>query len=927
MQRALREGLLLGLPSAGLAIAVMALDRPLHAGIRWAIPLGALGCLGATVGVLLGAGVFDDPPADPEDGGAVVPLRHVVGPLASWALACFGFVLAVAIAAAGAFPALTVPGLPFALRGATSLATIVVPAAFLGAVSATFRLGRALGFFPDGGEEDRPLLRREGFWLIATSAVLYLPMAGGHSLTDPWETHYGEVSREVLARSDWISTWWAQDGFFWSKPVLNFWIQALAMGALGVGYAPDAMLRGTPTPWPEWAVRVPVVLFAIVAQYTLYKGVATACGRRAGLLGGLVLAAMPQWAMLTHQTMADMPFVASMSAAMGLVLVGLHTDPEALCRVRHVQLGGGRTVSISAAQGLLALVLFATLPQIFYLASRNVELITRDGFGFHLRTDRYWTGSFGNCGLPGNEPCSLRIPAHRDAQPAWQALGWLGAVGLFLKVERDERRVARLAFLLAAFFAALSTLGKGPAGLALPVLCGLSYLAVSGRARRVLEMELAGGSLIVATIAAPWFVAMYQRHGMPFIDRLFFHDMWRRALSHVHDTNEGEDTSFRFYLWQLGYALFPFTTLVPASLAAWTRDPEGPSDERNARRDASVFLAFWLVFAFALFSAMLTKFHHYIFPALPPAAMLLGITLDRWLGDPPPRARRVGDEAWTFGALLGGMASVLIAGSLCSPGSFLGPASGSAHPLPALVVGVAGLAALWWGGRRLLARVSPDASAEGMTLAEACALVGAGIALFVVGRDLRSPAGSETPGQARLVQLFTYQYQRPWPSSLDFDGTLLAICVVLSVVLALAVWPRVRRFALVSFLAGSLVFSFWVVNVYFVSASPHWGQRELFEAYYRQRASPDEPVVAYQLNWKGENFYTSNHLPVFVSTGERFRGWISQQREKGVRTMYFVTEHRRMDNLHAELGLPRRFERITSESVNNKFGLARVTFD
>ena len=143
----------------------------------------------------------------------------------------------------------------------------------------------------------------------------------------------------------------------------------------------------------------------------------------------------------------------------------------------------------------------------------------------------------------------------------------------------------------------------------------------------------------------------------------------------------------------------------------------------------------------------------------------------------------------------------------------------------------------------------------------------------------------------------------------------------------LAFWPRIRRLALTTFVAGSLVFSFWVVNVYFVSASPHWGQRELFETYYRERRSPAEPVVAYQLNWKGENFYTGNHVPVFVSTGERFRIWISQQREKGVRTMYFVTEHRRMDNLHAELGQPRRFERLTDETLNNKFGLARVTFD
>ena len=38
----------------------------------------------------------------------------------------------------------------------------------------------------------RTLWRRHGFWLVVAASVLYLPMLGNHSLTDPWETHYGE---------------------------------------------------------------------------------------------------------------------------------------------------------------------------------------------------------------------------------------------------------------------------------------------------------------------------------------------------------------------------------------------------------------------------------------------------------------------------------------------------------------------------------------------------------------------------------------------------------------------------------------------------------------------------------------------------------------------------------------------------------------
>jgi 4-amino-4-deoxy-L-arabinose transferase-like glycosyltransferase len=106
----------------------------------------------------------------------------------------------------------------------------------------------------------------------------------------------------------------------------------------------------------------------------------------------------------------------------------------------------------------------------------------------------------------------------------------------------------------------------------------LAYIAVKGEVRTLFSMEIAGGLLIVLAVAMPWYVAMVSRHGMPFVDRLFFHDMWQRALGHVHDTNEGDDTSFRYYVWQLGYALFPFATLLPVSVLAWVREPaDGPA--------------------------------------------------------------------------------------------------------------------------------------------------------------------------------------------------------------------------------------------------------------------------------------------------------------------------------------------------------------
>ena len=47
--------------------------------------------------------------------------------------------------------------------------------------------------------------------------------------------------------------------------------------------------------------------------------------------------------------------------------------------------------------------------------------------------------------------------------------------------------------------------------------------------------------------------------------------MLKRALDHVHDTNTGDDVSIRYYVWQMGYGMWPWTGLVPAGLIWWAR--------------------------------------------------------------------------------------------------------------------------------------------------------------------------------------------------------------------------------------------------------------------------------------------------------------------------------------------------------------------
>jgi 4-amino-4-deoxy-L-arabinose transferase-like glycosyltransferase len=897
-----------------VAFLLMAVE----AQFRWGVPLGLLAIAGTTFGLLDLLGSFDDPD---ERVGARAALRDLARPLSGMAVALALTLVFIGLSAAGRMP--------------IGVAAVVIPLSFVGLIIATFQTGVALG--PWATDElglARPLHRRHGFWVVLTGTLLYLPMQGSYSLSDPWETHYGEVAREMLARNDWISTWWAQDGWFWSKPVLDFWMQGLAMGIFGVDYRPGQMLvsHGSGTPWPEWAVRMPVFILALVALYFLYKAVARVYGRRAGLLGALVLTTMPQWFLLAHQTITDMPLVATLSTGMSLLMIGIHTDPNKLVRAYEVSVFGKR-FRVSAYHLVFGVILMSALPQILYLCSRNAQfqwLPKTPGFRWHL--DEFWSGSKGNCGLPGNEACTPQKPALPQFQPALQGLMWTAILGVVLYLNWGERRVQRLCFLAAWYFAAVATMGKGPAGFGLPICVTFMYIAATRKWEKLLTLEILSGLLLIAAVALPWYVAMYVRHGQPFTDRLIFHDMYKRAMTHVHDTNEGDDVSFRFYIWQLGYALFPWTGLVPAGLVWWTRRRD---DAARGQGDVSVFLAMWFVFAFALFTAMLTKFHHYIFPAVPPAAMLTGIFLDRALGKGP--LAKNGETA-KYLAALGASALLIVYGAIrMFPGAISGfrPAEGGVRPpslwlaVPSMLAGIA----LAVGAVRLFGRATAAAAnrsvhterQENMILGSIG--VAAAVVVGLVGRDLAAKGDAgDTVGQARLMHLFTYNYRRLWPDSLDWSGVMAGFAVVATTLCLLLMIARIRRHVTVLLLATSLLWAVWGLDVYLVKAAPHWGQREVIEAYFKMRATPEEPIVAYQMNWKGENFYTGNRIPAFVSSGAAFTNWLKAQQDKGVKTFWFVTEHSRTSALKNEASNPKVFETVTDRRLNNKFCLIKAVY-
>jgi hypothetical protein len=274
------------------------------------------------------------------------------------------------------------------------------------------------------------------------------------------------------------------------------------------------------------------------------------------------------------------------------------------------------------------------------------------------------------------------------------------------------------------------------------------------------------------------------------------------------------------------------------------------------------------------------------------------------------------------------------------PGSFFGfksPESplAPAAPIVGVLVFLAGavitVATIWFLRAKGNGAAAPELESEaldlevenphGSRMVAAGAIAGA-LLLIVVGRDLVVRSGDQ-PGAIRLLHLYTYNYRRPWPEALDFSAALAGFAGIATLVsLALAVYA-IRRHVIATMCALSFVWAVWGLDVYMQKTAQHWGQHEIIAAYYADRASPAEQLVAYQMNWKGENFYTGNHVPAFVSTGATFTQWLKKQRENGAKVMYFITEHGRIGGLKSEVAA-KAYREVTDKTLCNKFILVRA---
>lgn len=162
--------------------------------------------------------------------------------------------------------------------------------------------------------------------------------------------------------------------------------------------------------------------------------------------------------------------------------------------------------------------------------------------------------------------------------------------------------------------AALAVLTKGPIGVLLPGLIITLFLIWQRDWRLLGRCRLCSGTALLLALATPWYLFMYSRHGMEFINTFFgVHNFLRASVSE----HPKDDVIYYYALVNL-LAFFPWSGLLPQLLRGY----RGENGWQIKPQEG--FLMLWAAVVFIFFQCMATKYITYTYPLLFPASILIG---------------------------------------------------------------------------------------------------------------------------------------------------------------------------------------------------------------------------------------------------------------------------------------------------------------
>ncbi len=194
----------------------------------------------------------------------------------------------------------------------------------------------------------------------------------------------------------------------------------------------------------------------------------------------------------------------------------------------------------------------------------------------------------------------------------------------FVLAERYPSR-RRLFLLLMYVSVGAGVLTKGPVAAVIPVIVFTIYLGVHRELGRLREMMIPAGALIALAIAAPWYVALYMRHGWTHITGFFIGE----NVGRFTETIGVQARAWYFYIPVVLSDMLPWSLCLPAVVMTWWADRR--RDRENVSVRIRTLLLLWIAVIVVVFSLSQTKQDLYIFPIVAAVAVLGGDWVARGL--------------------------------------------------------------------------------------------------------------------------------------------------------------------------------------------------------------------------------------------------------------------------------------------------------
>lgn len=221
------------------------------------------------------------------------------------------------------------------------------------------------------------------------------------------------------------------------------------------------------------------------------------------------------------------------------------------------------------------------------------------------------------------------------ASATWALIESVGAPLATAAITTAWRRVW---LVFAAVLIGLGLLTKGPVALALPVLALGPIWWKERRPRApgeptawwpgLVDVFLFGA--LITLVAAPWFLAMMDTHGVAYLHRFFVDENLERFATDRYN----EPRPFWFYVPIVLGGLLPWSPFILLWFPTWRR----AFLKRRLVTRAEWRAILWAVIPFVFYSLSIGKQPRYILPMLPPMALLMARSVIARL--PDPQARR-----------------------------------------------------------------------------------------------------------------------------------------------------------------------------------------------------------------------------------------------------------------------------------------------